>query len=67
MVKIEQLIEYTVLIEASVLATIVIRNFLVKGFIKKRLNGKLVKYINKFIKNVYLYIKVSTYIVSIVS
>ena len=45
----------------------VIRNFLIKGFIKKELNGKLAEYINKSIKNVYLYIRVSVYIVSIVS
>jgi len=64
---VEQLIKYTVLIEAGALAAIVVRNFLIKGFIKKGLNGRLVEYVNKFIKNVYLYIGVSAYIASIVS
>jgi len=63
----EQLIKYTVLIKASTLAVTVVRNFLIKGFIKKGLNGRLVKYVNKFIKNVHLYVGVSVYIVSIAS
>ena len=67
MVRIEQLIEYTVLTEAGILAVTAVRNFLVKGFIKKGLNGRLVEYVNKFIENVHLYIGVSAYIVSTVS
>jgi len=63
----EQLIKYIVLIEAGVPAITVVRNFPVKGFIKKGLNGRLVEYVNKFIKNIHLYIRVSTYIASIVS
>ena len=63
----EQFIKYTVLIKAGTLATIVIRNFPVKGFIKKGLNGKLVKHVNKSIKNVHLYVRVSAYTVSIAS
>jgi len=63
----EQLMEYTVLTEASILAAIAVRNFLVKGFIKKGLNGRLAEHVNKFIENVYLHTGVSAYIVSIVS
>jgi len=66
-VKIEQLIKYTVLIEAGTLTVTVIRNFLIKGFIKKGLNSRLIKHINKFMENVHLYVKVSTYIISTVS
>ena len=44
-----------------------VRNFLTKGFIKKELNSRLVKHINKFIENIHHYIKVSVYITSIVS
>jgi len=66
-VRIKQLIKYTVLIEAGIPATTVVRNFLVKGFIKKRLNSRLVKYVNKFIKNVHLHTGVSTHIASTVS
>ena len=67
MVKIEQLIKYTVLIEAGTLTVTVIRNFPVKGFIKKGLNSRLVKHINKSMENVHLYVRVSTYIISTVS
>jgi len=63
----EQLIKYTVLIKANTLAAIAVRNFPVKGFIKKGLNNRLVEYVNKFIKNVHFYIGVSAYIVSIAS
>jgi len=63
----EQLIKHTVLIKASALAITVIRNFLIKGFIKKGLNGRLIKYVNKSIENIHLYIGVFTYIISIVS
>jgi len=66
-VKIEQLIEYTVLIKAGTPAATAVRNFPVKGFIKKGLNGRLVKYINKPIENVHLYVRVSAYIISIVN
>jgi len=59
--------EYTILTEASVLAAIAVRNFLAKGFIKKGLNGRLVEYVNKSMENVHLYVRVSAYIVSIVS
>ena len=67
MVRIEQLIKYTILIKTGILTTIAVRNFLIKGFIKKGLNSRLVKHVNKFIKNVHLYVRVSAYIVSIVS
>jgi len=56
-----------VLTEAGILAVTAVKNFLVKSFIKKGLNGKLVKHVNKSVENVYLYIRVFTYIVSIVS
>ena len=67
MVRIEQLIKHTVFIKAGVLAAMVVRNFLVKGFIKKGLNGRLTEHVNKFIKNIHLYIGVFTYITYIVS
>jgi len=63
----EQLIKHTILTEASVLTTTVVKNFLIKGFIKKRLNNRLVKHINKSIENVHLYIRVSAYIANIAS
>jgi len=63
----EQLIKYTVLTETGTLTVIIVRNFLIKGFIKKGLNSRLVKHVNKFIKNVHLYIGVSAYITSIAS
>jgi len=63
----EQFIKYTVLTEANVLAAIAVRNFPVKGFIKKGLNSRLVEHVNKFMENIHLYVGVSAYIVSIVS
>jgi len=66
-VRIEQLIEYTVFTEAGALAATVVRNFLAKGFIKKGLNSKLVEHINEFIENVHLYTGVSVSIVSTVN
>jgi len=64
---VKQLIKYNILTEANALAAIVVRNFLTKGFIKKGLNSRLVKHVNKFIKNVHLYVRVSAYIISIAS
>jgi len=63
----EQLIEHTILTKTNAPVTTAVRNFLAKGFIKKELNSRLVKHVNKPIKNVHLYVRVSTYIASTVS
>ena len=63
----EQLIEYTVLIEAGALAATAVRNFPAKGFIKKGLNGRLAEHVNKSVENVHLHVRVSACIASIVS